>query len=267
MTTFPAFLCAGAMLGGLLALGASWSRGARAGRAPHLAVGGVPSVGICCMLRLGNRPLLGLIVAGLSGAAVAAALWRAERPGGPGASRLTASRQGAARLAAFPLAADLLGLAGIAGIVALLAPGGPGVELRSLLGGSWPRSSGGAGAMLGVAAACVCAAVLLARLPVEALSLRARWIAAGAAGSLLAALATWISAPGFAAGRPDPLTLALAAAACAMLSGGPLLALPVGLAAGLVVALVALAGVPAGLSVGALLLVALLARPADEAAA
>ena len=252
MTTFPAFLCAGAMLGGLLALGASWSRGARAGRFPHLAVGGVPSVGICCMLRLGARPLLGLIVAGLGGAGVAAALWVAERPG---------------RRPAFPLAADLLGLAAITGVVALLAPGGPGIELRSLLGGSWPRSSGGAGTMLGVAAACVSAAVLLARLPAAALSLRARWVAAGAAGSLLAALATWISAPGFAAGRPDPLALAVAAAACALLSRGPLPAAAVGLAAGLVLAPAALAGVPAGLFVAALRVVALLAPRAGGAAA
>lgn len=242
-------LCAGALLGGLLALTGSWSRGARTGRFPHLAVGAVASVGTAAFSRFPGRPVAAVGLAVAIGAACGFLLEQGER-------RLEGVR--------FPYAADAAGLAGILGLAALLQPMPMGVAGRSLLGGGWPGRPGGAGVALALAAAGIACGLVLALLSAARLGLSARWLVAGALTAGLGAAIAWTTATTQIPARPEPLALALAAAAAAMPARGPLGAVATGAVAGAALGVASAAGVPGGAAVGALALVLVVVCAPDQ---
>lgn len=246
MSPLPDVLCAGAMLGGLLALTGSWSRGARAGRFPHLAVGAVASVGTAAFSRFPGRPVAAVALAIAAGAGSAFLLEAAQR-------RLDPVR--------FPFAADAAGLAGVLGLVALLQPMPMGLAGRSLLGGGWPGQPGDAAVALAVAGAGVAGGLALALVPAARLALPARWLVAGALTAGLGAVIAWTTAVTQIPARPEPLALALAAAVAAMLGRGPVGAVAAGAVTGMAFGVASAAGIPGAAAAGALALVLVAVRP------
>ena len=257
MSSFSTALGAGLALGGVLALCGSWSRGGRAGGAPHLGVGLAPALGVAAAIRLAPH---GRAIAVVAAAALGGAF-------GWGAHALQA-RVATPRLPFGPdLAAASAGLAAVA-----LLGARPFVVGTTALGGAWPDHAGVTGVVANggaVALAAVLAAVLLARLPQAMLPAPVRWMLAAAFAAVLGVQAAWGAGVAPPSVPPEPLTLALAAFAAGALGRTPLAAAAVGLALGLICAGLELLGVPSAFAVAALALAtlpALGARTAPEAA-
>lgn len=199
----PGALLDGLALGGVLAVGAAWSRSARSGALPHAGVGAAAAVGIAAAARASTLGRFGALaaalVAGAAAGAVAAALDAVATERLP---RGMALLPDLVVLAALVAVADML-----RPFASIAAPGPP------LMGGGVPAAWMAAG--LGLLAAAVVASGRARHvLPVLAAG-------AGAVAAALAGGAFDQSAPGLVAlGGADPAGLALRTWAAALAARG-----------------------------------------------
>jgi hypothetical protein len=222
-------LVPGLGLGGVLAASAAWSRAARSGPVPHLAVGAVAGLGLVVAQRLQARPpVLVLLLVAAAAAVVVTIMLAVER----------AVTERAGRSGPLPALADLVVLGLVLALTSQLTPALAAPLPFGPLGGIPSTTGGLLGGLLGGAVAVMVAS---RRPPAPIRPVLALLAGAGvAAAAVLAGGAVAPAQPMFGTlvGLPDTAGLALRAAAAALAGRrGPADAAAAGLALGLVEAL------------------------------